>query len=178
MTRDCGASITYQELIDFFNGRHEQLQKFLLWQVKCRETAAELAQETYVRFLRHSDKQSVANLNAFLFTIAANLARDHLRSARHGRAMQSEPLDDELPDPTPSVEDVVESQCLEERLERAIHSLPERTREVFLLYRLDGLSYREIGELLGLSTRTVEYHLRQAMVLCRRHLTNSGKTEQ
>lgn len=55
MTRDCGASITYQELIDFFNGRHEQLQKFLLWQVKCRETAAELAQETYVRFLRHSD---------------------------------------------------------------------------------------------------------------------------
>lgn len=176
VNQDCSASISEQELIEFFNDRNPHLLRYLSWQVNCPHTAEELAQETYVRFLKQSSPRGISDLNAFLFTIAANLARDHLRSRQ--RAREHLPLEDDLVDPGPSTEELVESQCLERALLEALSNLPEKTREVLLLYRVDGLRYRDIAERLGISERTVEYHLRQALILCRRHLTKVGGTEE
>ena len=69
-----------QDLTEFYRDRHPQLQSYLYWQVRSQEIAEELAQETYLRFLKQATPQPILDLNAFLFTIAANLARDHLRS--------------------------------------------------------------------------------------------------
>lgn len=161
-----------QELVDFFRTRNSQLRKFLLGKVFSPETAEELAQETYVRFLRQPNRSHIADLNAFLFTIAANLARDHLRVLRRGHLGNCEELDEEWPDSRPNTHELIEGLCLAERMERAIDTLPEKTREIFLQYRADGLRYREIAENLGLSERTVEYHIRQALQHCRRYLTS------
>src|SRR3546814_10832670 len=46
---------------------------------------------------------------------------------------------------------------------RALGELPERTRDVFLLHRVDELSYREIGEKLGIAIPTVQYHVARAL---------------
>src|SRR3546814_10902814 len=46
---------------------------------------------------------------------------------------------------------------------RALAELPDRTREVFLLHRVDELAYREIGEKLGISIPTVQYHVARAL---------------
>lgn len=166
---------TCQELADFFNERNAQLQKYLFWHVRSREIAEELAQETYVRFLRQPETRQVIDLNAFLFTVAANLARDYLRSsARRHRIQEPLPLDPELPDTGPSPEEIVASQHLGEQLEKAINTLPAKTREIFLMYKADGLRYREIAEHLGISERTVEYHIRQAALHCRSYLTGAG----
>jgi RNA polymerase sigma-70 factor (ECF subfamily) len=59
-------------------------------------------------------------------------------------------------------------------LQQAIDSLPERTREVFLLYHVEGCSYREIAERLELAPRTVEYRLRQALGFCREYVRRIG----
>jgi RNA polymerase sigma-70 factor (ECF subfamily) len=58
--------VTFRELADFFNARHQQLQNYLFWQVRSQEVAEELAQETYLRFLKQSGPQHILNLNAFL----------------------------------------------------------------------------------------------------------------
>src|SRR3546814_521735 len=47
--------------------------------------------------------------------------------------------------------------------EQAIRTMPEKTRRVFLMRRVDGLSYREIHEQLGISISTVEYHMVRAL---------------
>jgi RNA polymerase sigma-70 factor (ECF subfamily) len=60
-------------------------------------------------------------------------------------------------------------------LRQAIESLPERTREIFLLYHIEGRSYREIAETLELSPRTVEYRLRQALGHCREYARRTGE---
>jgi RNA polymerase sigma factor (sigma-70 family) len=49
------------------------------------------------------------------------------------------------------------------RLERAMRTVPRRTREVFLAHRLDAMSYREIAERTGLSLREVERHIARAI---------------
>jgi RNA polymerase sigma-70 factor (ECF subfamily) len=59
---------------------------------------------------------------------------------------------------------------LEKQLQQAINSLPKKTKEVFLLYRADELTYKQIAVQLAISERTVEYHLRQALIHCRRCL--------
>jgi RNA polymerase sigma-70 factor (ECF subfamily) len=55
----------------------------------------------------------------------------------------------------------------EQLMQDAILALPEATRQIFLLYHVDELSYREIGERLSITPRSVEYQLRRALIECR-----------
>lgn len=84
------------------------------------------------------------------------------------------PLDHALPDPKPPPGSDREGEQEARILEEAIEALPPRAREVFLLYRAGGTSYRDIAALLGISPRTVEYHIRQALIRCRRYVQAAG----
>lgn len=66
-----------------------------------------------------------------------------------------------------------EKRELVRQLEQAVVAMPERTREVFLLHRLLGLGYPEIGERLGLSVGEVERHIAAAMLHLARALDES-----
>ncbi|WGS84774.1 sigma-70 family RNA polymerase sigma factor [Methylomonas sp. UP202] len=170
MTQSEQGIVANQDLAEFVRANHAQLQKYLYWQVQSREIAEELAQETYLRYLRQAETDRVVDLNAYLFTIAANLARDHLRGVKRGQDREFVALDIDMPDSKPNTEEIIARQCLNQQLHRAIASLPALTRDVFLLYRSDRLSYKQIGELLNISERNVEYQLRQAQLLCRSFL--------
>ena len=166
-------NVAYKKLTDFYKTRHQQLQKYLFRQVRSQDVADELTQETYVRFLKQSENNEILDLNAFLFTIAANLVRDYYRNIKREQQREFVPLDPEFPDSKLGTEDILVKQALEVELQQAIASLPEKTKEIFLLYRVDGLSYKQISERLNISERTVEYHLRQAIILLRNYLTRT-----
>src|SRR5688500_8565235 len=57
---------------------YRDLQHFLLRRVRSLDTAADLTQETYLWLLRTPDLEKIVDVRGFLFTIASNLARDHL----------------------------------------------------------------------------------------------------
>ncbi|MOA00701.1 RNA polymerase sigma factor [compost metagenome] len=81
-------------------------------------------------------------------------------------------LEGELPvdEPVCGAPDVPESLAAEQEqalLRDAIAALPEQRRRIFLLYHVDGLAYREIAERESTTARSVEYHLRQALIDCR-----------
>jgi len=166
--------IYYKKLTDFYNTHHQQLQKYLFRQVRSQDVAEELTQETYLRFLKQSANHEILDLKAFLFTIAANLVCDYYRNIKREQQREFVPLDPDFPDSKLGTEDILVKQALEAELQHAIASLPEKTKEIFLLYRVDGLSYKQISVRLEISERTVEYHLRQALILCRNYLTRTG----
>src|SRR5579871_5318050 len=58
------------------------LQAFLLRRVRRHPDAAELAQEVYLRMLRITDMESIRNPEAYLYTVASNLAKEHARRER------------------------------------------------------------------------------------------------
>lgn len=68
-------------------------------------------------------------------------------------------------EPTPA--DVYSEAELRRRIYAALTALPETYREAFLLHRYDGLSYKEIGEKLGVSPKTVAYRIGQSLKLLR-----------
>ena len=69
-----------------------------------------------------------------------------------------------------STQKKVEFNEVSEKVDQAIDSLPEKRRQIFLLNRNDGLTYKEIAEKLELSIKTVEAHMRLALQDLRREL--------
>jgi len=145
----------------------QEIERFLVRRLACPETAADLTQETFARFLRVGTTERIENVRAYLFRTAANLAMDHLRRRRH----MSQPTDSveiqHIADTRPGQEQGLLSRQALERLRRAVDALPERQREVFRLHKFDGLSYQEIAERLGIAKNTVMVHMVRALAQCR-----------
>jgi RNA polymerase sigma factor (sigma-70 family) len=159
-----------QDITALFEVHHRELKRFLIRRVQSPEVAADLAQEAYLRLLRVPHMDKIDDLRGFLFTIASNLARDYLRQRSRHEQVDSGPLGPSIPGPAPSIEALMDAQRYVALLQQVIDELPPKTRAVFVLYRVEGHSYRDIATTLDMSPRTVEYHLRQALIHCRRRL--------
>ena len=127
--------------------QHAQtVYKFLLAQCHDPDLAEELTQETFYQAVRSIGRfDGSCKVSVWLCQIAKHLWYQHLR--KHRREV---PMPDDPPDiPVPSSEDGLLER--EGRLEllRSIHSLPPDQREVVYLRAFGGLSFREIGDVLG-----------------------------
>jgi RNA polymerase sigma-70 factor (ECF subfamily) len=143
--------------------------------------AEEIVQETWVR-AKNAPVTIPENPRAYVFRIARNLLADHYR--RHHNSPEtfgrlthlSVPSTHEgLPgiveiDQAPSQEDVAAAQQELRIISQTVEALPAKCRQVFLMYRGEELSMREISERLDVSVKTVENHIRKAMLECRRSL--------
>ncbi len=157
-----------------FVAHEREIGTFLRRRGHDREVVADLIQDTFVRVAGMRNPETVENARGFLFTVAANLARDHLRRLLRRERVEAGPVEDSIACTLPTPEEALCRQQQERVLQQAIDSLPEMTREVFLLYHVEGCSYREIAERLELSSRTVEYRLRHALGLCREYVRRLG----
>lgn len=124
--------------------------------------AEDLVQEAWLRLVRYEDEQQpVKQPEAFLMRAALNLSIDaHRMSVGRGEHVLLE--DVVLIDTTPSTEAVVLARERMARLTLGVGRLSERTREIFLANRVDGLSYAEIATRYGVSVTTVHQHLAKA----------------
>ncbi|CAM3882372.1 RNA polymerase sigma factor [Roseateles saccharophilus] len=124
--------------------------------------AEDLVQEAWLRLARYEDeKQPVEKPEAFLMRTALNLSIDtHRMNSGRGEHMLLE--DVVLIDTTPSTEAVLLARERMARLTQGLGRLSEKTRDVFLANRLDGLPYTEIAKLHGISVATVQYHVAKA----------------
>ncbi len=157
-------------LIHLYKQYFLQLVNSLTHLVGCRETAIELAQEVYIRLLIHRDLANVANLPTYMFRVGHNLAVDFLRSPAN--KIEKLMLDEEHPCPLlqPDELALIRQQC--KTLLEVIFSMPESCRDVFLLRKIDELSYNEIATRLKISEKTVQRRLVQAMLHCNQHMSN------
>ncbi|BBP82401.1 MULTISPECIES: RNA polymerase sigma factor [unclassified Pseudomonas] len=127
-----------------------------------RSTAEDLAQDT---FLRLWDRELGDGDRSLLFRTAQNLALDHLR-ARQVRSRHAREQGDE--DDTIDLQQQAEAHQEFEHLLRRLQGLPRRCQQVFLLSRVDGLSYASIAERLGVSLSTVEKDIIRVLQHCQR----------
>jgi RNA polymerase sigma-70 factor (ECF subfamily) len=163
----------------FVAGLFEQLRRPLLRYLTDllgrREDAEDTAQETYVRLLAATNlERGDQQARAFAFKVATNLAYDRFRQRRvHAvldetalaAAVSSEPL----PDGIVAIEQAVAI------VKRTLLELPERCRRVFLMRTAEELGYDEIAARLGVSRRTVEREMQQALHVCQERLAKRTK---
>lgn len=121
-----------------------------------RDEAEDLAQETYLRAARVD--APVRHPRALLAQIATNLARDRIRrAAARPRLVPDEGHAERQAEAAGQLEALL--------LKQAILALPANLRTVFLLSRLEGLTYDEIGKMCGLPVKTVEWRMTKALAM-------------
>ena len=153
------------EVALLYQSHHAWLSGWLRSRVGCHEHAADLAQDTFVRLLRARHVSPLKEPRAYLSSIARGLMIDQFRRRALERAYQESLA--HLPEAeVPSEEDKLVILDSLERLDRALHQLKPRVRQAFLLAQLDGLTYAQIAERLGISVRTVNNHMAKAVEHC------------
>ena len=120
----------------------------------------DVAQESIARLLRYRDSEPPGAWAALLYRIAINVARDRARHERHAPTANVE-IDTIAADDSPE-QHASDHEALA-RVRAAILRLPSRCRAVYLLHRMDGLSYPEIARRCGISTKAVEKHMSRAL---------------
>ncbi|WP_421525223.1 RNA polymerase sigma factor [Pseudomonas yamanorum] len=155
------------QIARLFAEQKKALEAFVTRRTGSAQVAADLTQESFLRLARLDSGEKIDNLPAFLFTIASNLVRDHQRQAIRRERLDAGEPSEELPCSNPSADEQLAAYQQEQLMQDAILALPEATRQIFLLYHVDELSYREIGERLSITPRSVEYQLRRALIECR-----------
>ncbi|HUF27853.1 MAG TPA: sigma-70 family RNA polymerase sigma factor [Gemmatimonadaceae bacterium] len=117
-----------------------------------RDAAEDVAQETFYRLWEQRSKVRIdGSLRGFLYQVARNLA---ISERRRDRASERTAI--ALFDEQPAFASVeLADHHLRAVLQRAVNELPERRREILLLHTVHGLTYKEIGRLLGIAPQTV-----------------------
>jgi len=127
------------------------------------EEAPDLVQEVFARAAGSKQRHHLVNPGGFLRRIAQNLLIDRARR-RKSAPIALFSLREESDAVTPATQEWnLEAADLLELYEKAVDAMPPKTRRVFLMHRVDELSYREIHEQLGISIATVEYHMMKAL---------------
>jgi RNA polymerase sigma factor (sigma-70 family) len=152
------------------------LRAFLYRRVHRHPDAAELAQEVYVRMLRVPDMETIRNPEAYLYSVASNLAKEHARDAgaNAGALDIDDPLIQEQIAELPSFGGQLDSEQRVRRLREVLHQLPVKCHAAVVLQYWHGLTYEEIAERLGVSTHMVKKYLGQALAHCRRRMARLG----
>jgi RNA polymerase sigma factor (sigma-70 family) len=125
-----------------------------------RADPEELLHAAYLRLLRYRARQTVENVGAFLVRTAVNIGVDNYRHERF--ISDVSPDDIGQAENSPLQDEVLASRVRLERVREGLSRLTPRTREIFLMHRLDELKYREIAERLGISQSAVEKHIAKA----------------
>ncbi|NYF30646.1 RNA polymerase sigma factor [Sphingopyxis sp. JAI108] len=151
-----------QDLEAAFRAHRASLFHFLRRKAGAEE-APDLVQEVFARAAGSAQRHQLANPGGFLRRIAQNLLIDRSRRQKSARAVFF-PLREESDAVTPAAQEWnLEAADLLRLYEAAVDAMPPKTRRVFLMHRVDELSYREIHEALGISIATVEYHMMKAL---------------
>ena len=162
------------DLARLFAQHRDELQRFAQRRLGNREAAADLVQDTFVRFaaamngaVNNSNAGSAAEIDnprAFLFRITGNLASVALRHDRVvAGVIDPVELNHNLPAALPSPEVEAVDRDLLRRLQAALTQLPEAQRRVLALKRVEGLSHAEIARCTGMSPAAIEKNLARGL---------------
>jgi len=164
----CGAAIAAPGLHDWFVREilplEAQLMQFLRRSGRNKSDIDDLVQDVYVRVCEAAQKQIPHPVKPFVFAVARNLLVDRVRREHIVSIEAVEDLDAlNIAIETPGPDQNVMAREELRRVQAALDRLPPRSRQAVILRKVDGLSWREIASRMGITEKTVNHHLTDAM---------------
>lgn len=142
----------------------QRLRNFVYYKCGDLAMAEDIAQESFVKLWLNCASVILESVMGYLYTIANRMFIDQTRSQKVRLKFEKEPM------PTSNTEDpyyVLRTEEFRETIERVISDLPDGQREVFLLNRIDNYTYKEIAEMLQISSTAVEKRMTKALIKLR-----------
>lgn len=157
---------------------HGPLTAYFAKRIRHHSDAEDLTQETLVRILGSPTVAQLHHADAYVFTIASNLLKEYRRKSRRFNPAICVPIEEALPSELEAelVEDLTPERVLLHRdsLNEAfqlLEELGERSRDIFVLFRLQNVKQKDIATAFGISQSTVEKHVMRVVqhLAARRH---------
>ena len=162
-----------EEWMRLYRGR---VFRYILFATRDEDVAESLTQDCFLR--AHTAQASFRGecaMSTWLMRIAVNLVRDHQRSMklrfwRRAAMLDASEMSDRLPDTQSSTEHRLIAQERVATVWRAVETLSERQRSIFLLRFVEELELPEIAEAMLMNVNTVKSHLYRALSVVKRQV--------
>jgi RNA polymerase sigma-70 factor (ECF subfamily) len=156
---------TTDDVGSLYSSHHGWLHNWLWRKLGCRDGAADIAHDTFVRLLDAGTVETLREPRAYLSTIANGLLVNHWRRLTLERAyLEALALQDAALEPSPEERALTLEALMQ--VDAMLAKLSSKAREAFLLSQIDGLTYAAIAEHLQVSERMVKKYMAQAMLQC------------
>jgi RNA polymerase sigma-70 factor (family 1) len=161
-----GSEEAFAEIYDHFS---RPLYRTILRMVQDDDIAQELLQDLFLKLWnKRFDLEINKPLKPYLFKIAESLAYSHFRKIAKDQRLISQLIITTI-DFVPNPEDAIINKETHELLSQAINTLPAQRKQVFTLCKLEGKSYQEVSDQLGISVKTISDHLVKANKAVKQH---------
>lgn len=152
--------MSLQDFESVFDAYYRPIKNFLYYKLADIDLAEDITQEVFIRTWDKRDTVVVDTVKSYLYKIANNLAVNHFNSGKTRFELKLQDHDRSISE---SPQYVMEKNEFAERLNRALENLPESQRMVFLMNRIDDLTYKEIADRLEISVKAVEKRMQGAL---------------
>lgn len=156
----------------FFKNNATLLRNYLYYKFGSLDDIDDIVQDSFIKLWDNCSKVTSATAKSYLFRIAINLSTSILRHNSVKLKHQKEVLSINRDSTNESPEFLLQEKEFMAKLEKAISSLPDRQREVYLLNRIEQKTYREIAELSGVSVKAIEKLMHKALLKLRKEIKN------
>lgn len=153
--------LAFKQLFEHY---YYRLFQFAASIVKDKEIAEEIVEDLFIRLWdKRFTLHNISNLDVYLYVAIRNHGFNHVSRRAPLKTIDPDQLDVICGELVPTPEDLMVASELLQQVNRAVHQLPPRARIVYKLVKEDGLSYKEVAKVLGISPRTVENHIAAAI---------------
>jgi RNA polymerase sigma-70 factor (ECF subfamily) len=166
MGQPIAAEIAFKEV---FNREYERLCRYALTYMQDENMAEDVVQETFIKIWEQKRELiSSENIKFYLITAVKNNCISVIRKQNSQKTQYTDNTPE--PEPEPFLTRMQLNEQENERLtavKEALDRLPPKCKEVFLLVKMQGLSYKQVAEALELSVKTVENQMGKALKILR-----------
>ncbi|GAA4830001.1 RNA polymerase sigma-70 factor [Algivirga pacifica] len=154
---------TFKSLFDQY---YASIRNFVYYKVGDAQVAEDLAQEVFLKVWEKRQEVKTDTVKTYLYTIANNLSINYLKRGTVAFNFAINPVN-RKEETIESPEYEMELKEFDMQLQKAISDIPEKSREVFLMNRIEGLTYNEIADRLQVSVKAVEKRMKKALDILR-----------
>jgi len=136
----------------------QDLFRFLTYSYKNPTLSEDITQNVFLKLWDQCHQFELSKIKSLIFTMGKNLSLNELKKNQKNQGEESKEIFY-----SESPQDVLEEKQFKENLNNSINQLTSNERTVFLMNRMDNLTYREIAERLDISQKAVEKRMHQAL---------------
>ena len=155
------SELTQEEFREYFKQYYKQIKNYLYYKSGDMNLPEDIVQEAFIILWKNRNNVKRETISAYLYKISENI---FLNELKHLKIVRNFELTSDISETdSESPEFIIEQEEFRKKLNSALESLPEKSRVVFLMNRIDGLKYKEIALRLEISQKAVEKRMNIAL---------------
>jgi len=153
----------------YFDTYYKPIRNYLYYKCGDADVADDAVQQVFMKLWEVLDTIKPETIKALLYSIATNILLNHFKHQKVVYNFVATQTDNNQE--SESADFDLQQNEFKAKLQRVLDKMPDKTREVFLMNRLEELKYSEIAERLDLSVKAIEKRMHQALEIVRENIS-------